>query len=131
LAYIDVDDFKKVNDTLGHAGGDAVLRSVGGYLAGAVRHEDVAARLGGDEFAVLLVETDDAGTRSFLERARAAVAKHLLREARPVTLSIGAVVFSVPPASVDELLSQADALMYRAKAAGKNRFEVEVVGELA
>ena len=125
LAYVDVDDFKRVNDSVGHAGGDRVLELVGSALRGTVRADDVAARMGGDEFAILMSETDEAGARSFLERVRETLARELADSPHPITLSVGAVVFAAPPDDLDELLRRADALMYRGKAEGKNRFLIE------
>jgi diguanylate cyclase (GGDEF)-like protein len=70
VAYIDVDDFKKVNDTFGHHAGDELLKTIGAVLIRTLRVGDLAARLGGDEFAVLLEETDQEGAKAFLARAR-------------------------------------------------------------
>lgn len=127
IAYIDVDDFKKVNDTLGHQGGDEVLRAIGEVLARTLRAGDVAARLGGDEFAMLLEETDQNAAKVVLERTRRALADVLESGERRVTTSIGAVTFVEPPADVETLVRKADALMYAAKAGGKDRFHLELV----
>jgi len=129
LAYIDIDDFKKVNDTLGHHGGDLVLQTVAKALRGSVRAGDLVARLGGDEFAVLLEETDQEGARAFLTRAREQLAQALSTGPRKVTTSVGAVTFATPPPDVSALVHKADALMYAAKSAGKDRFHLELVAE--
>jgi diguanylate cyclase (GGDEF)-like protein len=127
LAYIDVDDFKKVNDTLGHQAGDELLRTIGTAIARTARAGDLTARLGGDEFAVLLEETDRDGARAFLTRTREQLAATLQNGARAVTTSMGAVTFAHAPSDVEELVQKADALMYAAKSAGKDRFVLELI----
>ena len=119
LLFIDLDGFKQVNDTLGHAAGDAVLKLVAEVLRGTLRQGDVVARLGGDEFCALLA--DAAGARPLGERLRLALAERLGREGYAVTASIGALRFASPPASAEAALAAADGLMYAAKAAGKDR----------
>ena len=123
LAYVDLDNFKTVNDTLGHHGGDDVLRRTAVVIRECIRASDVAARLGGDEFAVLLPETGQEVAGALLERLRSQLAKAFDAGLYPVTASVGAVSFVVPPRDVDELVRQADAAMYAAKAAGKNRVQ--------
>lgn len=122
--FIDLDDFKGVNDTYGHRVGDAALRAVAEALLGRVRETDVVARLGGDEFCLLLVGADVEEAESVLEdiRVRAATALGSV----PISLTIGAMTFEDPPANVDELVNLADALMYRGKSEGKNRTLVGV-----
>ena len=127
LAYIDLDNFKAVNDTLGHHGGDAVLRRAADVFRASLRGGDIAARLGGDEFVVLLPETNSTGAMGVLERLRAELAETLSQERCPVTVSVGAVSFTIPPMDVAAMLRHADALMYSAKASGKNRVCLEVV----
>jgi diguanylate cyclase (GGDEF)-like protein len=125
VAYIDVDDFKRVNDVHGHAEGDRLLRSVAGLLRNSIRQSDLVARLGGDEFALLLYDSNASRARAVLER--------ILENRRmldrgpsfPVTLSIGAVTFLRPPSSVDEAVHAADVLMYDVKNGGKNAFRLE------
>ncbi len=123
LAYIDLDNFKAVNDTLGHHGGDDVLRRTAAVIRQCIRASDVAARLGGDEFVVLLPETGQEVSGGVLERLRSQLAKAFDEGPCPVTASVGAVSFAEPPREVDELVRQADAAMYAAKAAGKNRVQ--------
>ena len=120
VAYLDLDDFKLVNDRLGHLAGDAVLRSVARTLSGVLRASDVVARLGGDEFVVLLPEAGAAPARLATEKVRAALADVVPAHGWRMTASIGVATFLVPPESVDELLAAVDGLMYRAKQAGKN-----------
>jgi diguanylate cyclase (GGDEF)-like protein len=125
-AYIDLDNFKAVNDNFGHLEGDLVLKEVARSLKEALRRPDSAARLGGDEFAVLLPETDAEGARVILARLRATLNSAMQQHAWPVTFSIGAVSFSQPPESVDEILRSADRLMYHVKSSGKNDIAVAV-----
>jgi diguanylate cyclase (GGDEF)-like protein len=122
LAYVDLDRFKTVNDTLGHAAGDELLRGIGRRLASTLRSTDSVARLGGDEFALLLPNTDVAAASQALERFRSSVLATVeaLRGAPPgVGATIGAIVFEQPPASADEALRAADRKMYEGKRAGR------------
>jgi diguanylate cyclase (GGDEF)-like protein len=123
LLFLDLDDFKVVNDRLGHAAGDELLRVVAGRLSGAIRPDDLCARLGGDEFAVLLQEAE--GTAD-------AVAQRLVGMiAAPISLAgrithVGASVglaFATADTSAERLVQQADIAMYAAKAKGKNRVQ--------
>jgi diguanylate cyclase (GGDEF)-like protein len=120
LLYIDCDDFKAVNDRLGHVGGDAVLAAVGATLGEAVRGHDTVARLGGDEFGILLPEIDGPGAVALAERLRAQLRVTLSGRWERVTFSIGVATFVAPPASVDEMILRADELMYAAKRSGKD-----------
>ena len=122
LLYIDCDDFKLVNDRLGHVAGDALLSSVGATLRQAVRGLDTVARLGGDEFGVLLPEVDRAGAVALAERLRLQLRETLAGRGDAVTFSIGVATFVRPPASVDEMILRADELMYEAKRSGKDRW---------
>ena len=120
LAYVDLDDFKAINDTRGHAEGDRVLQAVASALTKNVRRTDLVGRLGGDEFAVLLPDTNEAGAREVLDKIRVHLAKTASDYSWPIGFSIGAAVFSVPPKNPEEAIAEADALMYRGKKAGKN-----------
>lgn len=120
LAYLDLDRFKSVNDTLGHEAGDALLKAVGTALRAALRPSDLCARLGGDEFAVLLPELGEPRIDVALERVREMV-RRAADGATGVTVSIGAVTFLVPPPDLERLVHEADALMYKAKEAGRDR----------
>ncbi len=128
VAYLDCDDFKLVNDLLGHAQGDALLIAVAATLRGGTRAVDSVARLGGDEFGLLLVDTDAAAADALLARLRAALAAAMAEHGWAVSFSIGAAAFLSPPRSVDEMLRHADQLMYDAKRAGKNAARVETFG---
>ncbi|MCO4101126.1 MAG: diguanylate cyclase [Gemmatimonas sp.] len=127
LLMIDLDHFKKVNDTYGHLVGDDVLRDVGQLLSDTIRGSDIVARYGGEEFLVLLPETDDDGAETFANRLREAVEEHLfaresLAEPLRLTASIGVAVYPAARIeSVEDLFARADAALYRAKADGRNR----------
>ena len=91
LAYVDLDNFKTVNDTLGHRAGDDILRSVGSIIIDATRKSDVTARLGGDEFALLMPETDPDHARQACERMRSLIAERFRAQNCPVTASCAAM----------------------------------------
>jgi diguanylate cyclase (GGDEF)-like protein len=120
LIYLDLDDFKAVNDAHGHATGDAVLRLVADAMRGALRQADVVGRLGGDEFGVLLPETDGTVAHAAATRLAAGI-RTVFRGTPSVTASIGLVAVSGTEAGTDELLRKADEAMYAAKHAGKDR----------
>ncbi len=128
LAFVDVDDFKDVNDVLGHAQGDALLVTVAQTLRGATRAVDHVARLGGDEFALLLPETPAAELEPLLGRVRASLLAAAARRGWKVGFSIGAAVFVSPPLSADELMARADELMYAAKRGGKGATRIAAFG---
>jgi diguanylate cyclase (GGDEF)-like protein len=131
VAYLDCDDFKVVNDLLGHAQGDALLVAVAATLRGGTRAVDSVARLGGDEFGLLLVDTDGAAADMLVERLRTSLAACMAENGWAVSFSIGTATFVTPPRSVDEMLRHADQLMYDAKRSGKNRARSEIVGRPA
>jgi diguanylate cyclase (GGDEF)-like protein len=118
LAYLDLDNFKQVNDQLGHEAGDEVLRSVAQTLRGNLRDTDSVSRLGGDEFALLLPETNQEQAGIVIAKLRAALRKEMQACPCPVTFSIGLATFAAPKQSVDEMIKVADGLMYSVK---KNR----------
>jgi diguanylate cyclase (GGDEF)-like protein len=120
LAYVDLDDFKTVNDRLGHSEGDVLLRVVATTVADRLRATDMVARLGGDEFGILLPETDEASALLVLESVMAGV-RVAVEPRWPVGMTIGAVTFREPPANIDAMVSAADALMYAGKHHGKGR----------
>jgi len=122
LLFIDIDHFKHVNDTHGHATGDAVLREVAETIRDAVRPEDIVGRYGGDEFVVGLVHADEMLARAIAERIRVGVAAACAGDdGAPVTVSIGCASRGGPDEQLDELLRRADDAMYAAKAGGRNR----------
>ncbi|WP_246154621.1 tetratricopeptide repeat-containing diguanylate cyclase [Saccharopolyspora hirsuta] len=126
LVVLDVDDFKEINDTAGHAAGDAVLRELAQLLRRECRSDDLVCRWAGDEFVVLLAEPGTDGP-ALAERIRAAVEAHdwtpqLGPRARPPTISVGV---AAGPTDFGPLFADADRALYRAKRAGRNRIEVE------
>ncbi|MEX0702024.1 MAG: GGDEF domain-containing protein [Planctomycetales bacterium] len=127
VAWIDCDDFKKVNDRRGHAAGDDVLRTVGKRLVDRTRAYDVAGRMGGDEFALLLPETGGEAARAAVARIHAALRIASPGDDRPITCSIGCATFAKIGPSAAEMLRAADEAMYVAKRAGKDRVEYRIV----
>lgn len=119
LIILDVDYFKKYNDTFGHPAGDAVLKKIGAMLATAARSTDCVARYGGEEFALLLPETDADGAMVIAERVRAAIASAEW-EQREITVSVGVSSFSGQK-EASELLNAADKALYVSKTNGRNR----------
>lgn len=128
LLFIDIDDFKDVNDSLGHAGGDALLVQLAHRLQASVRSQDLVARLGGDEFAVVVVDHDDGtpATAPVAERIYQSLTEPFVIGGRSlrVSLSMGVAPRIADAADVSELLRQADSAMYRAKHGGKAKYEV-------
>lgn len=123
VLMIDIDRFKRLNDTFGHAVGDHVLRDVAKAIAGAVRDDDVPARFGGEEFAVLLRNPSREVAFEVGERVRRAVASLDLRRlgVPGVTVSVGVAVADQPDVPVDAVVNEADHALYRAKRAGRDR----------
>jgi diguanylate cyclase (GGDEF)-like protein len=125
--FLDLDDFKTVNDGLGHAAGDDLLIAVGERISGTLRDTDLAARLGGDEFGVLLTDIPDAGYAAGVsDRLLDALAAPFVvgGETVGVGASIGIAVDTAAMRGVDDLLGDADIAMYQAKALGKGRHQV-------
>ena len=121
LIYMDLDNFKALNDSEGHEAGDALLRDVANTLIKELRSIDIVARLGGDEFAVLMPQTGMTGAAVVLERVQSALRSTVHGRQCPVTFSIGCISYEVAPESFDAALREADALMYSAKKGGKDR----------
>jgi len=135
LLLLDVDRFKAINDTLGHATGDAVIARLGDALRNRLRSADVIARLGGDEFAAILRRVELPAAREVARDLQAVAAQRLAsvvgEQHGPVTLSVGLVAID-EGASPDELLSLADRALYAAKAGGRDRvvLDGETVSEM-
>jgi diguanylate cyclase (GGDEF)-like protein/PAS domain S-box-containing protein len=124
VLFVDLDDFKVVNDTMGHGTGDELLAAVAGRLAASVRPSDTAARLGGDEFALLIDDVPDGEVvEVFAERIVAAfTGPFTLSDAEVIATATVGVATSVDSTDADELLRHADLALYAAKAAGKRRW---------
>jgi len=124
IAFLDVDRFKSLNDALGHAFGDRVLRDVAEVLRSSIRPMDLVGRYGGDEFVIGLVEASEAAARPVAERIR----RRMVTLAEiDVTLSIGLASLRAGD-NLDSLISRADAAMYRAKAAGRGQIALSGAG---
>jgi diguanylate cyclase (GGDEF)-like protein len=125
VLLFDVDDFKQINDTLGHAAGDAVIVRLGETLRNQVRTGDVVARLGGDEFAILLRRIDIAGAERIATKIRESARVSLARaidKPTPIGLSVGvAMIDGATGTSADEILARADTCLYEAKRLGGDR----------
>jgi len=134
LLVMDIDHFKKINDTYGHDVGDVVLKTFAGVLRGIVRQSDICARFGGEEFVVLLPNTNLEGAKVLAERIRTTVAKNMVEHGSIVivfTVSIGASQYRKGMQNIDELIKEADIALYRAKEEGRNRVEVFIPDETA
>ena len=130
LLMLDLDNFKRVNDTLGHPIGDRVIAEIASVLRTRMRVTDVVARLGGDEFAIVLPHCDAAEARSVAEAIATAIREHAPREegVPPITVSVGIAMFGADPRlSCESLEEEADAALYEAKRAGRDA--VRVAGE--
>jgi len=132
LLMLDLDGFKAVNDTLGHAAGDEIIKSTAGALTVRLRQSDVVARLGGDEFAVLLPTQHraeaEAVAHALLTTIRTQATTGPGGQTGLVTASIGVAVLSDDELEPDELMAHADAAMYASKAAGKGCYTVYTPG---
>jgi diguanylate cyclase (GGDEF)-like protein len=125
VMMIDLDHFKRCNDTYGHAAGDAVLRSVAKYMLSLIRGEDILCRYGGEEFVLVQAKATTEAVMQRAERFRQEVGGHEIehdgQRIGPVTLSIGISMFPDHAASAEALLQVADVALYRAKEGGRNR----------
>ncbi len=128
LLFLDLDNFKTINDSLGHSVGDEVLKVVATRISECIRREDTAARMGGDEFIIILTELDSSiglaahKVRSIAEKLCLCVSAPCKIEGQDlqITPSVGVTLFPKDDTGVDDILKQADTAMYRAKAAGRN-----------
>ena len=130
IIMIDIDHFKQINDTIGHAGGDHVLTEIAGLCVQICRADlDVAGRVGGEEFAIVMPGTGVEGASDFAERLRAAIsAAAIVVEGKtiPVTASFGVAAFQAGDHTIANLFKRADDALYNAKATGRNRVVVKV-----
>ncbi|MBL8103744.1 MAG: GGDEF domain-containing protein [Anaerolineales bacterium] len=123
VAFIDIDNFKTVNDTFGHAFGDMVLRVIAQSIKRNLRKTDTIARVGGDEFALLLPETDTDTARIAISKMQKRLQEEMTTKKWPVTFSIGVISLNAPQLSVDDILGLADKLMYSVKNYGKDNIK--------
>ncbi len=127
VVLLDIDNFKQINDTLGHLTGDRVIQTIAGILQQHVRRQDKSGRFGGEEFMLVLPETGIRGADRIAERIRREIADTVapaLSLANPVTCSFGVAAYRFDGSNHEQLVTQADAALYRAKAKGKNRVEI-------
>ncbi len=124
LAFIDIDNFKVINDVYGHLTGDRVLQEVGRAVKGAVRGADLVCRWGGEEFIVIAPNTTAAQMALVAEKVRLAVLHELTGQKPPVTISVGVAAASGPAIDSNALMARADSALYRAKERGRNRVEL-------
>ena len=120
LLILDIDDFKKVNDTYGHLTGDKVLQGMGLILKASLRKNDIVARYGGEEFAVLIPHEELGQIMLVAEKIRCNIAGMTLEEAPSITVSIGCTAY-LPGESTEDFFKRADTALYKAKTSGKNR----------
>ena len=129
FAYIDIDNFKEINDQYGHSVGDRVLRTLVSIIKHQIRNTDTIARLGGDEFLLMLPETNQEQARALIPRIYQSLADEKLHPTWSVTVSIGVVTYTDFMKSVDDMVKKADEVMYSVKLKGKNgvRYTVHTV----
>ncbi len=120
IAYLDIDNFKTINDQLGHSEGDLVLKTIVNSLKSKIRGSDLLARLGGDEFALFFPDTGQEDAHIILTKVMQILTEEMENNAWPVTFSVGVVTCLTVPSSVNQLIKTADALMYSVKHQGKN-----------
>jgi diguanylate cyclase (GGDEF)-like protein len=121
VVLLDIDHFKRVNDTYGHAVGDDVLREFARRLADELRLQDTACRWGGEEFVILLPRTDIIGAAEVAERVRTSIGAAVLSDEYTIRVTVSGGCAEGPAASVDEVLREADQQLYRAKNAGRDQ----------
>jgi diguanylate cyclase (GGDEF)-like protein len=129
LAYMDLDDFKEVNDRFGHVAGDKVLRELTSTIKAGIRSMDTFARLGGDEFGLLLPETGAVGARAVISRVQQLLAAMRSDEKWRATVSVGVMTYTKAPDSVEEMIQMADNAMYSVKSGEKNGVVYQVHDE--
>ena len=129
VAFIDLDNFKRVNDSYGHLVGDEALRSLAALMSQHVRSTDIVGRLGGDEFGILMPETGEDAARVVLERLRTRIDEYAAEKRWPISASIGAATVAGACCDVtsEEVVKRADGAMYRVKSANKDGVLIETL----
>jgi diguanylate cyclase (GGDEF)-like protein len=128
LLFLDIDHFKRINDTYGHVVGDRILADLGKLLHRWARSSDLLARYGGEEFVVLLPETETSPALAAADRLRQAVEEHSFPRRKRLTVSIGVASYPADGQAEDELLKVADQALYQAKRLGRNRTMASSLG---
>lgn len=129
IAYFDVDNFKMVNDTLGHPVGDELLIKIVATIKGVLRGTDLIGRVGGDEFVIFLPETNADQVPAVIAKIRSKLKFAMEEKLWPVTFSMGVLSCTVKDHTIEDILRQVDALMYNVKKGGKNSVQYEILGE--
>jgi len=124
LVYMDVDNFKEINDKLGHSIGDEVLMQAANGMSKSIRPKDIVARLGGDEFAILLYDASKEETEMIINRMKENVDQEMKSRGWTITLSIGSVVFSILPSTIGPMIKRVDEVMYEVKKNGKDNVKI-------
>jgi diguanylate cyclase (GGDEF)-like protein len=127
VLYVDIDNFKQINDRLGHHIGDMLLCSAASMIKSNIRAIDIIGRFGGDEFVILLAQTGPDSVALVARKLKDKLSNLMENNNWPVTFSIGAVTFESAPESVEQLIIAADKQMYNAKNNGKNRIHYKVI----
>ncbi|MEK7483418.1 MAG: diguanylate cyclase [Planctomycetota bacterium] len=125
IAYLDLDNFKEVNDHFTHLAGDSALQIVAKTITSHIRSTDLFARLGGDEFVLLLPKMENAQT--FMSRIHEILLSEMRKNNWPITFSIGVLTCNSLPENLNEFIGLADQLMYQVKETGKNRLEYKTL----
>jgi len=126
LGYVDLDNFKEINDRYGHQKGDELLQSVANSFANDLRKTDLIARMGGDEFCIYFPKTGHEAVQVVMNKVRQGLLTRMQQENWPTTFSMGVVTCLDPPRNADEIILYADQIMYIAKNTGKNRINFVV-----
>ncbi|MBI5778084.1 MAG: diguanylate cyclase [Planctomycetes bacterium] len=129
VAFLDVDDFKSINDRFGHSAGDKLLRLAAEAIRKNIRPTDLVSRNGGDEFVILIADSGADEAREIVQRVNRGLLSAMKENKFDTTFSIGLVTCNTMPCSLDEMLKLADNLMYQAKAGGKNSIKSDVFGD--
>lgn len=127
VAYVDIDNFKYINDHFGHSAGDTLLMLVAKIIKHTTRETDITTRLGGDEFVVLMSDSEAESAYSAAAKIQRNILRLMQENEWPVTCSIGLVTFNCPPNSTDDLIKEADTTMYSAKQNGKNMIRHKII----